>query len=293
MRLSRNRRQVFRKLPLVCPGFLLLIIAACALRPEWQRLAREGDLQEGWLNSGTFEHLWLANDAAGSHLRIYVDGDGTPWIRDNRVAIDPTPVNPVLLRLMHDTSHPAVYLGRPCYFGTATDKGCEAKWWTFERYGRTVVDSMCRAANEISSRLSAESVQLIGYSGGGAIVVGMSECTNRLVGLTTIAGNLDPVSWAEYHDYSPLRSEHFSVPDSVGQVHWQCRDDANVPPSATDDFFKKYPDAERRILDDCTHSSGWEESWPAIIGLSPVGRTQEATGSNFVETWKFPEIALI
>lgn len=268
MRLSSPGSQVPDKTPLAIAGFLLLIFSACVLQPDWQRLASEGNLQATWQDSGTFEHLWFANNVAGGHLRIYVGGDGTPWIGENRVSIDPTPVNPVLLRLMHEATHAAVYLGRPCYFGTATGQGCDAKWWTFERYGQTVVDSMCRAANGISASLDAETVQLVGYSGGGAIVVGMSECTDRLVALTTIAGNLDPAAWAAYHNYSPLGDFQYSVPGSVSQVHWQCRDDTNVPPSVTDDYFAGYPDAERRSIESCTHSSGWEGRWLELIGVS-------------------------
>jgi len=268
VRLSSPGRQALKKIPLAVFGALLLFISACVLQPEWQRLASDGDLETRWLDSGAFDHLWFANHVSGSHLRIYVGGDGTPWIRENRVSVDPTPVNPVLLRLMHEAEHPAVYLGRPCYFGTATNKGCDAKLWTFERYGQTVVDSMCRVANEISASLNAETVQLVGYSGGGAIVIGMSECTERLVALTTIAGNLDPVAWTTIHDFSPLTESHYFVPDSLSQVHWQCRNDTNVPPSITDDYFKAYPDAERRILEECTHSSGWERGWPELVEWS-------------------------
>ena len=106
-----------------------------------------------------------------------------------RVAVDPTPTNPVLLRLMEESEGAAVYLGRPCYFGLSTSKGCEPRLWTFDRYGREIVESMCLAANEIARQHGAQSVQLIGYSGGGTIVVGMRSCTDHLVAVATIAAN--------------------------------------------------------------------------------------------------------
>ena len=153
-----------------------------------------------------------------------------------RVSVDPTPSNPLLLRLMRDATHRAVYLGRPCYFCSATDKECDQRWWTFDRYSRVVVDSMCAAANQVYRQLGAETVQLIGYSGGGAIVVGMSACTDHLVSFSTIAGNLDPMAWSAYHGYTPLNDLSPLTPAAirhieVNEIHWQCRDDLNVPPS--------------------------------------------------------------
>ena len=95
------------------------------------------------------------------------------------------------------------------------------------------------AANRVSRQLGAETVQLIGYSGGGAIVVRMSECTDRLVSLSTIAGNLDPGAWSDHHGYSPLASllppgPAASQHSDVIESHWQCTNDHDVPPLTTD-----------------------------------------------------------
>ncbi|MBT8444443.1 MAG: alpha/beta hydrolase, partial [Gammaproteobacteria bacterium] len=177
-----------------------LQLAACSLNPAWRSLAAEGQLVSSEIDTGLFRHRVLANELDGDHLFIYVEGDGTPWIRERRVSVDPTPVNPVMLRLMLPASQAAIYLGRPCYFGLATSPGCHSRWWTFERYGRRVVDSMCAAANTLAS--SARSVSLVGYSGGGAIVVRMSACTDKLASIVTIAGNLDPAAWTAMHGYT-------------------------------------------------------------------------------------------
>jgi hypothetical protein len=258
------------------PAFLLFAavclvsLSACALRPDWQQLATAGNLESRWLDAGRFRHLVLSNEIRGSHLRIYVEGDGGPWIRENRVSVDPTPTNPVLLQLMHDATHPAVYLGRPCYFGSATSRECEQRWWTFDRYGRVVVDSMCAAANQLSRQRGAQTVQLIGYSGGGAIVAGMSACTEHLVSFSTIAGNLEPNAWAGHHGYSPLRDlsplvAAASRQSDVKEAHWQCRDDLNIPPSITDDYFAARKRAIRHIVGSCTHATGWQQYWSDII----------------------------
>ena len=257
--------------PRLVAAVCLVAVCGCVLRPDWQKLASDGQLETRWLDSGRFRHLVLANGVPGKQLRIYIEGDGGPWIRETRVSVDPTPSNPVLLRLMHGATHPAVYLGRPCYFGSATDRGCGPRLWTFERYGRTVVDSMCEAANRVTREYAAESVHLIGYSGGGAIVVGMSGCTERLVSLTTIAGNLDPEAWTRHHGYSPLDDlspleNATRATGTIDESHWQCRGDLNIPPPITDNYFVMREGAARHIVDDCSHATGWERYWPAVTG---------------------------
>ena len=265
-----KRLSAFLLIAAVC----LTSLSACVLRPTWQKLASEGNLESRWIETGRFRHLVLRNEEVGSHLLILVGGDGGPWIRETRVSVDPTPNNPVLLRLMLDTAKPAVYLGRPCYFGTATDKGCEPGLWTFSRYGRVVVDSMCEAANSVSREHEAQTVQLIGYSGGGAIVLGMRACTDKLVAVSTIAGNLDPQAWAAHHGYSPLHdlSPLIAVASSneFEEAHWQCRDDSNIPPSITDDYFAARDGAIRHIVETCTHATGWQRYWPTLIDIKEL-----------------------
>jgi len=262
--------------PLKSPVIILLlfVLSGCVLRPEWQELAIEQELHTRHLNTGRFQHLVLEKNVADNHLLIYVEGDGTPWIRDTRVAVDPTPTNPVLLRLMEESEGAAVYLGRPCYFGLSTSKGCEPRLWTFDRYGREIVESMCLAANEIARQHGARSVQLIGYSGGGTIVVGMRSCVDHLVAITTIAANLDPQAWAEFHEYSPLTDlsplePAAAPPGLMSEIHWQCRDDQVIPPQITDAYFATAMNAERRIVQSCSHASGWKQHWSEIVARSP------------------------
>lgn len=249
---------------------LLALSMGCTLNPAWKELAGDGNLDARWIDTGRFRHLVLANAESGQHLRIYVEGDGSPWIVNTRISVDPTPSNPVLLRLMHDASHAAIYLGRPCYFGSATDKNCSNRFWTLERYDDAVVSSMCTAANALIDESNAKTVQLIGYSGGGAIVIGMIGCTKRLVSITTIAGNLDPKRWASHHGYSPLNEIPASDPSvsqskNIRETHWQCANDQNVPPFLTDTYFAAHPGADRQIVSGCSHASGWERYWSEIV----------------------------
>ena len=243
------------------------------LRPAWQELAIEQNLEIQHLDTTRFRHVVLVRDEPGKHLHIYVEGDGTPWIRNRRVAVDPTPTNPVLLELMQYAPGTAVYLGRPCYFGLSTSKGCEPRLWTADRYGTEIVESMCLAANTLAQQYDAESVELIGYSGGGAIVAGMRTCTNRLIRITTIAANLDPAAWADYHgflaldDIEPVESAIMHSGQAT-ETHWQCKTDEKIPPSVTDRYFLAQEKATRQIVDSCTHASGWRQYLSQIISGS-------------------------
>jgi hypothetical protein len=217
-------------------------------------------MQVSWIDSGAFEHLVIANAGPDADLNIYIEGDGVPWIRERRVAIDPTPVNPLLLRLMADDHRAAVYLGRPCYFGTATSPSCDPETWTTARYGDRVVRSMCAAANRLSAARGSRSVALIGYSGGGTLAVAMRDCTRGLKSITTIAANLDVDAWTTYHDYAPLELPRQPADRGLGHVtetHWQCSADEKVPPAITDRYFQKHPAAIRVIVGDCSHERGW------------------------------------
>lgn len=251
-----------------------LLLAACSINPAWRTLAVEGRLTSSEIDTGIFRHRVLASDTDGDHLVVYVEGDGTPWIRQDRVSIDPTPTNPVMLRLMLPVSHAAIYLGRPCYFGLATSPGCEPRWWTFDRYGPRVIDSMCIAVNSLAA--SSESVSLVGYSGGGAIVMRMSACTRKLVSVTTVAGNLDPAAWTTLHGYSPLVDDLRAAalpPTGVREIHWQCRADANVPPGITAAYLARRPSAIRHIVDNCSHATGWQQVRSQLIaGALPASR---------------------
>jgi hypothetical protein len=129
---------------------------------------------------------------------------------------------------------------------------------------------MCEAANRLSSRHRALAVELIGYSGGGAIALGMRGCTRHLVSITTIAANLDVNAWSEYHRYTPLvLSRDLTSPDEarpeIRETHWQCRGDRRVPPPITDAYFAAHPEARRVIVDNCSHEHGWERYRSAIL----------------------------
>lgn len=235
--------------------------SGCGINPTWQHIAGNAGLATGWIEGAGFRHLVLDNEKPGQKLMIFIEGDGSPWFYGVRVSRDPTPENPVLLKLMVRAGARAVYLGRPCYFGSAGDSACTPDLWTRARYGERVVASLCKAANRLVASSRTDAVELVGYSGGGTLAVLMAGCIDRIAAVTTLAGNLDPESWVDLHGYAPLAQVSIgrmtSAPGSIAESHWQCINDDNVPPDVTLRYFSRRPNAERILIDGCTHATGW------------------------------------
>lgn len=245
---------------------LAIALTACSVTPEWQRIASGAGMEVGWLQTSAYSHLVISNRQPGPHASIYIEGDGMPWLRERRIAVDPTPANPLLLRLMVADERAATYVGRPCYFGTATSASCSDAIWTMRRYSDLVVRSMCDAVNRLAAERGYKSVALVGYSGGGVLAVAMRGCVRGLQSITTIAANLDVDAWTAYHGYTPLelpRDPGVALAE-VPEIHWQCSTDDQVPPAITDRYFERNPAAVRVIIDKCSHSDGWKRHLPRI-----------------------------
>jgi len=100
-----------------------------------------------------FPHRVYLNNAKShsGNLHVYIDGDATPWLLPGTVSPDPTPRNPLVLRLMAQDTEPSIYLGRPCYFGFAQTQPCNDWWWTDGRFASEVVDSRRLHFNGLST----------------------------------------------------------------------------------------------------------------------------------------------
>ncbi|HET8807234.1 MAG TPA: hypothetical protein VFM76_02535, partial [Methylophaga sp.] len=102
-------------------------------------------------------------------LTVFIEGDGLAWISRAQPSSNPTPLDPVSLKLAlaykHD--HAVAYLGCPCQF-TQYDARCTQKYWTSHRFSEEVIASTSEAISVIKNLMGASDVQLYGYSGGGA-----------------------------------------------------------------------------------------------------------------------------
>jgi len=248
------------------------------------KLAEQFGYERTIINSKNFQHIVYYNRPLihlisknqrkkpdSSVLHIYLEGDGVPWVRRQIVAADPTPRNPLALRLMAQDNQPSVYIGRPCYFGYSRSDACNPLLWTHERYAPIIVDSMIEVANKIITEQEIQRVRLIGYSGGGVLAMLMADRILKIKSLVTIAANLDIDAWAKYHKYSLLRGSlnpatQPPIKPDIRQWHLLGKEDKNVPPRLVQAVIDRQVGVTKKIsFERFDHVCCWTERWPAIL----------------------------
>lgn len=250
------------------------VCAGCAATARVDRYAANHGFERSVVEGAGFRHVVYTNSrspAAGVTLNVYIEGDGTPWILRRYVAKNPTSGDAVMLRLMALDPAPAVYLGRPCYFGLHEDPGCEKKYWSSHRYSAAVVNSMAAALARLAP---GRAVNLLGHSGGGTLAVLLAARVPRVKSVITLAANLDIDAWAGLHGYEPLSGSlnpqlEGPLPAGIVQFHASGGRDKNIVPEFVENFSRTQPGAGFRLYPRQSHACCWEEVWPEILsGLS-------------------------
>jgi pimeloyl-ACP methyl ester carboxylesterase len=242
------------------------------------------NLDQSLIRGAPFTHRVYSNSAAASTtaktLHIYVDGDGNPWIGPGRPAADPTPRNPLVLRLMAGDPSPAVYLGRPCHAETMDQGSCGVWDWTHGRYAEKIVASMAEATRRIIANRTFDRLVLIGFSGGGTLAMLMAERIPGLTDVVTLAGNLDVEAWTRQHGYSALTgsldpAKLRPLRRGIRQWHWIGADDRRVPPELLLGAVQSGPHVRVTVLPGMDHTCCWEETWPRLLReITPNGMQQ-------------------
>ncbi len=203
----------------------------------------------------------------GRVLHVYLDGDGTPSER-GRPAADPTPRDPLVLRLMALDPAPSAYLGRPCYHGLAATPPCAPALWTDARYSDAVVASMAAAARRLLALTGHREIVWLGYSGGGTLAMLLAPRLAETTAVVTVAANLDVDGWAALHGHSPLAgslSPARRPPLSPGiyQRHYAGGRDRVVPPGivAGGDILPE----TLTVIPEYGHVCCWVELWPRVL----------------------------
>ncbi|WP_374090055.1 alpha/beta fold hydrolase [Methylomicrobium lacus] len=264
---------MIRRLAWLC--CLPLLAAGCAapeirLDLEAERLSLGRTVVKGM----DFKHVVYRNRAPiqNGELHVYLDGDGSPWIHHRQIAANPTPRNPLVLRLTAEDPSASVYLGRPCYHGFGAKPPCTAELWTSGRYSKTVIETMSAALGEIRKALHPQRTVLIGFSGGGALAMLLAERLEGISAIVTVAGNLDPDAWTARHRYSPLTgsenpAKHPPLSGQIFQLHLAGAKDTNIPPDLILPAVRRQPSARLIVMPDADHDCCWERHWPSILEM--------------------------
>ena len=261
---------------------LIFLLAGCVngdSRERAARLAKKAGLNSQNLQTSPFElRVWLRITAPEQPVRVYIEGDGFAWRSRTRPSDDPTPRQPTGLMLAAaDTSANVVYLARPCQFiGPPLPANCGATWWTDNRFSSQVVQAMNEALNQALRALPDARIELVGYSGGGAIAALIAARRDDVRSLRTVAGNLDVAYVNATHNVSAM-PQALSAIDvapqlaNLPQIHFTGSADTTVPPATARRFQQAAGGRCVRIesVQGMAHGSDWAAVWPSLLQRQP------------------------
>lgn len=268
----------------VAAFFLLpILVAACASIPSPMDRRAHADAiaaMHGWqaerITAGRFDLLAYLPHAikADDTLTIYIEGDGFGWVTGSMPSSDPTPLDPLALRLaLAQPVGNAAYLGRPCQYGDAERSGCPERYWTNARFAPEVIEAVGLAVDELKQRFGASRLILIGYSGGANVAALLAEHRHDVARLITVAGNLDHRSWTAYHQIDPLTGSLNAADEAnrlkdMPQAHFIGGKDSVVPP----DLARRWPTgfvgvgrSNLHLIQDYDHHCCWVDHWPDFL----------------------------
>jgi len=267
---------------------LLLVamtLSACASvkdrRDDARKLANRAGMeaqviQEGVFALQTFYRFGEATEAAARPpLRVYIEGDGFAWISRYRVSPDPTPHNPVGLKLaVADRAPSVIYIARPCqYIGVGINPSCLQAYWTSHRFAREVIDSTNGVIDRAKKAAVAETVELVGFSGGGAVAILAAARRSDVINIRTIAGNLDHVILHRKNNVSQL-SGSLNAADvatqlsEIPQIHFVGADDDIIESYVAESYRSRARSTkciEIQKIPSASHRGGWSNIWSNLL----------------------------
>jgi hypothetical protein len=261
-------------------GLLFAATACGSPTTEFARNAAALGMRAEVVAGDAFHHVVFEQAHRPSRtLHVYIDGDGTPWLWW-RPAADPTPREPLMLRLMALDPNPSVYLGRPCYHGLSETPPCQSAVWTRGRYSAPVLSSMAAAVRRILRAGAFDDLAWFGYSGGGTLAVLLAPRFSETTDLITIAANLDIDAWADAHGYARLigslnPARQPPLPAPIRQRHYVGGQDRIVPREVVAKG-PVHPDT-LVVIDSYDHTCCWEVIWPTVLAeLDQASRSGRA-----------------
>jgi hypothetical protein len=238
-----------------------------------QRLAQSAGLTAGMIHTDSFELTSFGRIRDPREpIHLYIEGDGRAWASRSTPARDPTPRHALALQLAAlDPAPNVVYLARPCQF-TARDAQCDVAYWTGKRYAPEVVAALDEAVSQVAARAPGQPLQLIGYSGGGALAILVAARRNDVASIRTVAGNLDTEEVMRLHRVSPLSQSLNPIDEArsvagIAQLHISGGGDRVVPPFIAWRFATAAGGScvRTEVVPGMGHEGDWAAIWPGLL----------------------------
>jgi len=268
-----------RATPLLLALLVPAALAACASsrQAEAPELARAAGWHWRIMPAGAFDLAVASSERSGGDtLTAYLEGDGLAYAWRGEPALDPTPTDPVALRLaLADPGKmPVAWIGRPCQY-TLPDhaRNCRSAEWTLRRHAPEILDSVSAALDALKRQSGARRLVLIGYSGGGAVAVLLAARRRDVALIVTVAADLDLGYWTRREHLSPLTgsldpADVAGAVKAIPQFHFTGADDDIVGTDVARAYLARLPaDAPARLVEvpGFTHACCWARDWPSLM----------------------------
>jgi pimeloyl-ACP methyl ester carboxylesterase len=270
-------------------AILINLLAGCATLDRdahADTLAQPAGLKREQIAAGDFVlTAFVRVTRPDQPLDVYIEGDGLAWISRNEPSLDPTPREATGLALAAvDPAPNVVYLARPCQFTPmAMNPRCGIPYWTGKRFAPEVVASMNEAISQFAARSPGQRIELVGYSGGGALAVLIAAQRSDVASIRTVAGNLDDEFINRLHSVSPMPQSENPIDvatrvAAIPQVHFSGAGDSVVPPVVAQRFVRAAGGrcAQARTVENIAHDGDWSRFWPDLLRVTPVCADQNA-----------------
>ena len=261
---------------------VLLSLSACTHIPTQQERSENAIAlanKAGWkkeyieTNRFTLAAFLPTSIPTAELLTIYIEGDGLSWIDASTPSNEPTPMDPLALKLALRDDAPSAYLARPCqYVAEDRKKSCAQKYWTHSRFSEEVIEASNLAIDQLKHKFAAKKLLLVGYSGGGAVAALIAARRLDVVRLITLAGNIDHRAWTRENHLSPLSgslnpADEWLYLQHIPQTHFVGGNDEVIGEYVARSYASHFPaDLQPSIVvvPQYDHHCCWVESWPAL-----------------------------
>ena len=204
--------------------------------------------------------------ADNKQMVVYIEGDGMAWISRDQLSNNPTPVQPIALKLASiDTNVNVLYIARPCqYLWPQKMNRCSSRYWSDKRGSEEVISSINQAISIVKQKQNIPSIRLIGYSGGGGIAALIADRRADVNEFVSVSGNLNYKLFTQTHNLSPMNGsiDPITVANQIGsipQIHYVGADDKIIPKQIALSFSDKV-----KVISDVSHDN-WPDKWAQIL----------------------------
>lgn len=128
------------------------------------------------------------------------------------------------------------------------------------------------AVSQLKAAAAAEKIELVGFSGGGAVAALIAARRNDVKLLVTVAGVLDHKHWTELQRVSPLAGSLNPIDEldrlaDVKQLHFVGVDDRIVQSEVARNFVEQAasPKIKLIVVSGQRHLCCWEPIWPDLL----------------------------